>query len=100
MASGRPTPLGGLARPVQTMPGALANHWTSQSYQGVWGPCVSVRQTVTQGWPGCAGGWGREWESFSPWSPDSQAAPQTWPVAILKGQHGHRGQDCRSQLHL
>jgi hypothetical protein len=49
MASGRPTPLGGLARLVQTMPGALANHWTSQSYQGVWGPCVSVRQTVTQG---------------------------------------------------
>ena len=55
IASGRPTPLGGLTRPVQTMPGALANHWTSQSYQGVWGPCVSVRQTVTQGWPGCAG---------------------------------------------
>ena len=47
MASGRPTPLGGLARFVQTMPGALANHWTSQSYQGVWGPCVSVRQTGT-----------------------------------------------------
>ena len=21
-------------------------------------------------------------------------------MAILKGQHGHRGQDCRSQLHL
>ncbi len=29
------------------MPGALANHWTGQSYQGVWGPCVSVRQTGT-----------------------------------------------------
>lgn len=51
----RAYPPGGLANLVQTKPGALANHWTTQSCQGVWGPCVPVRQTGDQAWTGWAG---------------------------------------------
>lgn len=42
-------PPGEGSRRAKAGQGALANHWTIQSCQGVWEPCVSAWMTGTQG---------------------------------------------------
>ena len=50
------TPRGRGSRRAKAGQGALSNYWTTQSYQGVWGPCVSAWMTGTQGLDGVGEG--------------------------------------------